>query len=260
MPTPFPGMDPYLEAPDFWQGFHNRLIARMADDLAPRLRPRYFVATEVRIYQPFPGENTFIGRPDVTAYERSDLLLHELAPSYDAAPIPRTVMVPRPDEMGEAYLEIRRVGRSKKVVTVVELLSPANKRWGHGNEVYLQKRANILTSNTHLVEIDLLREGAPMPLHDAVISDYRILVSRAEKRPRADLYDFSVRQPIPSFPLPLLPDDEEPLVNLNHILHALYDQAGYDLEIDYRRDAEPPLHGEDVVWAADLLRTAGLRP
>ncbi|MBX7237523.1 MAG: DUF4058 family protein [Caldilineales bacterium] len=260
MSTPFPGMDPYLEAPEGWLDVHNSLIAALRTDLAPRLRPRYFVATEMRIYDPDALVDPFRGRPDLAAYERSEGLLHEVAPIYEVASFPRTVLLPMRDLVRESYLEIRPAGRSKNAVAVIELLSPGNKHSGSGREAYLRKRGAILSSSTHLVEIDLLRGGPPMPLSDAVISDYRILVSRAEQRPRAELYDFSLRHPIPAFPLPLLPGDEEPTVDLNRILHDLYDQVGYDLAVDYTGPADPPLSGEDAHWADQLLRAASLRP
>ncbi|HMQ29462.1 MAG TPA: DUF4058 family protein [Chloroflexaceae bacterium] len=81
----------------------------------------------------------------------------------------------------------------------------------------------------------------------------------SDRRPRAQLLPFGVRQPIPSFELPLLRGDDEPSVELGALLHALYERAGYDLRIDYRADAEPPLAAEDAAWADELLRGAGLR-
>jgi hypothetical protein len=111
-----------------------------------------------------------------------------------------------------------------------------------------------------LVEIDLLRAGEPMPvLGWAGQSDYRILISRGDRRPTAQLLPFSLRQPIPPFLLPLLRGDDEPQVDLGELLHALYDRAGYDLRINYGGAAEPPLQGEDAAWADEVLRAASLR-
>ena len=92
-----------------------------------------------------------------------------------------------------------------------------------------------------------------------VTSDYRLLISRAEHRPCAVLLPFTVRDPMPSFRLPLQPDDLEPLLDLNHVLHVLYDRAGYDLRLDYSAAADPPLVGPDAVWADELLHAAGRR-
>lgn len=170
-----------------------------------------------------------------------------------------TVELPMPDEVRETYLEIRSVAEDR-VVTVLEVLSPSNKRPGEGREQYLRKRLSVVGTLTHLVEIDLLRGGQPMPMSGYQgTSDYRIVVSRAERRPRADLLAWSLRQPIPVFYLPLQPGDSEPEVDLNRLLHALYDRAGYDLRIPYADEPEPPLVGDDLGWADALLREAGLR-
>lgn len=258
MPTPFPGMDPYLERPALWPDVHNRLIVALADDLAPRLRPRYVIAVEERVYHYQPAALTFAGRPDLTVAR-----LNEPAARCRASPAPRSagvavVELPMPDLAREAYLEVR--GRDERVVTVLEILSPANKVPGEGRELYERKRRRVLDSLTNLVEIDLLRGGQPMAMSgDGQPSHYRILVSRGHARPWADLYYFGVRDSIPAFPLPLQAGEEEPAVALEDLLHALYDRAGYDLRIDYRGEPEPPLDAEDAAWAAALLHEAGLR-
>lgn len=227
-PTPFPGMNPYLEQPALWPDVHNRLIATIADALAPQLRPRYYVAIEERTY-PFVGEDQDVSE------------------------------VPVLDEVRETFLEVRS-GAHERVVTVLEILSPANKRAGAGRTPYSDKRLGIFSTRTNLVELDLLRAGEPMPVRGwSGRSDYRILVSRGERRPRVELLPFGVRQPIPSPSLPLQPGDTEPRIELGPILHALYDRAGYDLRLNYRTEPDPPLAGDDAAWADALLRTAGLR-
>ena len=110
------------------------------------------------------------------------------------------------------------------------------------------------------MEIDLLRAGPRMPLEGPkVTSDYRVLVSRADRRPKADLYGFGVRDPIPTFTLPLRGGDKEPKVELGAILHAQYERAAYDLSLDYRGEPVPPLSGDDRSWTHELLLSAGLR-
>ncbi len=182
-------------------------------------------------------------------------------PTWSARPVEGVVRVelPIPDHVREAYLEIHQVGIDE-VITVLEVLSPTNKHPGEGRRQYEQKRLTIFGTLTNLVEIDLLRAGEPMPMWgNGHGSHYRILVSRARQRPSGDLYSFNVRQPVPAFPLPLQPGDDEPLVELNCILHDLYERAGYDLRINYRGDATPPVEGDDATWADVLLRDAGLR-
>jgi len=217
------------------------------------------VAVEERVVRLGTDDLLFAARPDV-AVVRSDTSFtsHGMASASEQALVV-TVEVPLPDEIRETYLEIRGT-TSDQVIAVVEILSPFNKTAGEGRRQYEQKRLSLLGTLTHLVEIDLLRAGHPMPMrgYDGE-SDYRVLISRARHRPRADLLPFGVRQPIPSFRLPLAARDDEPEIDLTQLLHAVYDRAGYDLRIDYRAEPEPPLNGDDAAWADTLLRKAGLR-
>ena len=121
---------------------------------------------------------------------------------------------------------------------------------------YLEKRDAFIKSELNFVEIDLLRAGQAMPYTDQVTADYRIFVRRSEKLARGYLYSFSVRQPIPRFPLPLLPDDQEPLLDLGALLQSVYDRARYKLVIDYQKPPEPPLSEADAIWATECLNRA----
>jgi hypothetical protein len=247
-------MDPYLEHHALWPNVHSRLIVALADDLAPRLRPRYYIAVEERTIVSGPGDVTFGLRPDAAVIEPDQL--NEPVALYAATGHRLSVFVPLPEEIRETYLEIRPASEDR-VVTVIELLSPTNKRPGTGRRLYEEKRLAIFGSRTHLVEIDLLRAGEPMPMEgcppDAA---YRILISRAARRPQADLLVFGVRASIPAFQLPLLPGDDEPAVELNRLLHELYDRAGFDLRIDYTQPPDPPLPAEDAAWAEELLHAS----
>jgi Protein of unknown function (DUF4058) len=257
VPSPFPGMDPYLEHPALWPGVHNGLIAALQLSLAPRLRPRYYVAIEERLYITEPDRRVFVGRPDLAVVGQSAAET-VMKPSPSASSV-LTVQVPLPDEVRETYLEVRETG-TDYVLTVLEILSPTNKRAGRGRRIYEDKRMEVLASKTPLVEIDLVRTGEPMPImgHDSA-SNYRILVSRGDCRPNATLYAFGVRQAIPPFPLPLKPDDQEPTLDVGEILHDLYDRAGYDLRLDYTGAPDPPLPPDEAAWADRLLRQKGLR-
>ena len=257
MSCPFPGMDPYLEHPILWPGMHNGLIATLQLALAPQLRPRYYIALEERVYVTEPDQRAFIGRPDLAVVGHPEPGA-AFQPASSASSV-LTVRVPLPDEMRETYLEVRETG-TDYVITVLELLSPTNKRPGRGRQIYEGKRLDVLATRTHLVEIDLIRAGEPMPILDnSSASDYRILVSRGDRRPNATLYAFGVRQSIPPFPLPLKPEDQEPLVDIGGLLHDLYDRASYDLRLDYQGEPAPPLSAEDALWADHLLRRQGRR-
>lgn len=249
MPSPFPGMDPWLERSDHWPDVHNRLIAAIGDVLGPQLRPRYFVALEERVYVEEAQGLTLVGRPDLA------VVGSRRTGGGDARSATAMVEVelPMADRLRETYLEIR-TAREGEVVTVLEVLSPANKRTGEGRRLYLQKRSSVLATLTSLVEIDLLRAGEPMPvIGDLPSSDYAILVSRSWQRPRAHLLPFGVRDRIPTVPVPLRKGEEEPMVELGSVLGALYERASYDLRIDYRRPSEPPLVADDAPWAADRI-------
>ncbi|MCS7351734.1 MAG: DUF4058 family protein [Anaerolineae bacterium] len=257
MPSPFPGMDPYLEHPALWPDVHNSLIAALRDELAPRLRPRYIVAIEERIYRITQEGSGWSGRADVvvTRVQATVPEAGRSAPQLGA----RVVEVPLPETVRETYLEVRAVGTGE-VVTVVEILSPTNKRPGEARRLYEQKRMLILGSQTHLVEIDLLRAGEPMPVvGDGRDGHYRILVSRWEQRPRALLYVFTVRDPIPVFRLPLQAGDEEPEVDLGRLLQTIYDRAAYDLRVNYEEEPVPPLEPPFAEWANARLREQGAR-
>lgn len=261
MPSPFPGMNPYLEHPEIWRGFHTRLMVAIADSLIPQLRPKYWVAIKERTYRTSGEDIPLWGISDV-AVQRQLSATNPTIPNVAVAspPVqPVKVIVPMPEIVKEGYLEVLEVA-TKEVVTVIEVLYPNNKLSGEGRRVYLLKRQRVLGSFQHLVEIDLLRDGEPMPIFsNGIQSDYRILVSREERRPQADLYAFNLQNAIPSFPLPLRSGDVEPLVDLQTLLCSLYNRAGYDLALDYTREPVPPLKESDAAWVDALLREQGLR-
>ncbi len=260
MPTPFPGMDPYLDHPHLWPDVHLGLISAIRDDLASRVSPRYVVAVEERTYISSAVPDTFLGRVDVAIIGSHDAtpIAHVVAESA-LTYLPVAVQVPVLNRITERYLEVRDAERGY-AVTVIEILSPENKRSGsRGYVEYLTKREKSLVSMTSLVEIDLLRSGEPPPLRgDIPESDYRILVSRGWQRPHADLYPFDVQHPLPEIPIPLQKADEELKLDITRLLHDLYDRAVYNLRIDYTKPPTPSLADEAVRWTDQLLTAAAL--
>ena len=260
MASPFPGMNPYLEHPQLWPEVHNRLIIAIANAIESNLSRKYRVAIEKRTYTSLPFDSILVGIPDISVISKKS----SSSQTSSTITIPGsgeylTVTLPTPQEVRESYLEIRDVSTGY-VVTAIEVLSPTNKRPGKGREAYENKRMEVLSSSTNLVEIDLLRSGTPMPiLNETPQTDYRILVALGNRRPLAQLYTFSLRNKIPSFMLPLQPGDTELLVDLQSLLIQVYDQARYDLAIDYTFEPEPPLKAEDKAWADALLKEKGLR-
>jgi len=253
MPSPFPGMNPYLELPALWHEFHNRLIVAISDALTPYLQPRYYVAVETRTYLDDNNPDLLVGIPDAIVLTASKNPLVQPA-AIATQTRPKQIRLPMPVEVKERYLEVREVG-THQVITVIEVLSPKNKRKGEGRTAYEKKRQRVLGSSSHLIEIDLLRENAPMPMIGIEeISDYRIVVSRATTRPMADLYEFQLRAQIPSFSLPLKPDEPELAVDLQVILLGVYDRGSYYLRIDYYQSVPlPKLSESDQQWVDELL-------
>jgi hypothetical protein len=243
MAPPFPGMNPYLESPAFWSEFHNRLMVAIADNLSPQLRPRYRVAIEQRVYLSRIDDRKLVGIPDVTVTRQS---FPESAVATLALPSsqPISVSLPMPEEVRESYLEVREVS-SGQVITVIEILSPKNKRSGEGQIAYERKRQQVLSSTTHFVEMNLLRKGEHFALGlELAASQYYVLVARGDRRPQADLYSFDLTEPLPAFPLPLDGHSLEPIVELQRIFTELFDRAGFDLVIDYQTTLSPPLPKE----------------
>ena len=254
MSYPFPGMNPWLENPLVWKGVHQRVITALADILAAQLEPRYFVAVETHTYI-----STMPSKPLQTRYPDLSILKVREAPVHYAttlnAPAPLVIDLPLPEPYEEPYLEVRLVPDGE-VVTVIELLSHTNKQAGDERRSYIKKREALIDSDVHFVEIDLLRAYPPMPFTEHLTADYRIFIRRRELNRQAHLYAFTVRDPIPLFPLPLLPDDQEPLVDLGTLLHEVYDRARYRLVIDYSKPPSPQLEPADAAWAADCLAAA----
>jgi hypothetical protein len=266
-------MDPYLERPGLWHGVHNRLIAALADLLGPLLRPRYFVAVEERSYLADPLAIGLTAVPDVGVLGpyAAPTPAVQVSGARTATVEPLLIELPMPEPVRETYLEIQEVAGEPNaglwmkstdgdinVVTLVEILSPWNKSSREGRVQYQRKRLEVLNSHTNLVEIDLLRTGqrSVQTQHDA---HYSILVSPALLRPRAQFYPFTVRETIPAFQLPLQDNDDWPLIDLNTLLHDLYDRGAYDLRIDYRSEPTPPFNDADAGWVANLLHAAHLR-
>jgi Protein of unknown function (DUF4058) len=251
MPSPFPGMDPYLEHVERWSAVHNRLIVAIADELVDHLSQRYRVEIEKRTYFSVDDESVLVGIPDVAVVTSRGQASPTNTTTIARSVQPQQVQMPIAEEVNERYLEIREVATGT-VVTVIEILSPKNKRSGEGRIAYERKRNQVLASATHLVEIDLLRGSKGFPIVGGKLGDYHILISRSHQRPMADLYAFSLRESMPSVPIPLLQGEEEPILELQKLLNYVYDRGRYQLAIAYTHPPQPPLSAEDADWAKTL--------
>lgn len=258
MPSPFPGMDPYLEHPIIWPDVHSRLAGEISDQLAPRLRPRYIARLTRREIMDEPDEEELrVMLPDVAVVRRPSVepLPQAGGPAVVIPPAPTKSVNVMTVPFRQISIEIRDTA-SGLLVTAIEMLSPANKRAGsEGRETYLRKRNNLLASTTHLLEIDLIRRGERLPLDPSPPpAPYYVVLSRQDQRPEADVWPIQLQDPLPVVPVPLLSPDPDVPLDLGAVLTAIYDRAGYDLDTDYSKDPFPPLEGEDALWAAELLR------
>ena len=231
--NPFPGMNPYLEHRYIWPGFHFSLVAGLANALGPRLPHNYRVDLKQCVEYEQP-----VGLPSPM-------------PEDDG---PIRVRMPR--GIKALWLRVETVP-DRELVTIVELLSPTNKAPGRERNRYERKREVIVGSGANLVEIDLLRRWEPMPLETTPpTSDYRILVCQGWQRPAALLYPFNVQQPIPTFALPLLPEDKPLQVDLGPIINAMHHTARYGQVTRYQDPPpEPAFEAEVAEWVGE--RVAG---
>lgn len=260
MPSPFPGMDPYLERPSLWPGLHVVFIGKLQAALNPQLLPHYIAQIETRGYivrDEDPSFRLFIADVSVESSRRRKQQRDSATAVQVAEPIIFTLEAEI--EIEEARIEIRD-RRKNTLVTVIELLSPSNKvRGSEGRESFLEKRQQMIASKVHWLEIDLLRAGSAFFYSPAPPSDYRIYLARGDEPRRMRGWPFSVREKIPAIGVPLGKKDPDVRLDLGAVLNEVYDQAGYEYLLDYSVPPEPPLSPADAKWANALLRTKALR-
>lgn len=253
MPSPFPGMNPYLEQDDVWHDFHERFLPAAAEVIGAQVQPDYIVKIDEHVYvhELPPEPRRLLGRADLGVTPvRSGLETPLAVGVLDA---PARVRLPAMDVEHESFVEIRD-RRSRELVCVIELLSPTNKRPGPDREQYLAKRRQILSSPAHLVEIDLLRGGVAMPTEDPPSFTYSVMVSRASERPEAGFWSIGLRDRLPVIPIPLRPPHADARLDLQALLHRIYDTAGYQFYI-YEGTPSPSLAPDDDSWARQFLPT-----
>ena len=254
MPSPFPGMNPFLEQDDAWHDFHEKIIPAIAERLVVQVRPTYIVKIDEHVYvhELPPEPRRYLGRADVSVSRSAEdpTRRESRGVLLDA---PTEVRLPVRDVEELAFVEIRD-RRSRELVTVVEVLSPSNKQPGSSRDQYLAKRQELLDSRANLVEIDLLRGGKPMPLDerpDAVFA-YSALVSRVDDRPKAGFWPIDLRDRLPIIPIPLRAPDADARLDLQEVLSHVYHASGYEDYI-YSGSPDPDLEGADRAWAESLI-------
>ena len=263
MPSPFPGMDPYLERPSLWPDVHHELISQVRAALNPTLRPKYVARVETRVYVSDdldPGRELMV--PDVhIEILRPSASLPGRSLTQGAAVAESLVFsMLMEEEIVESFIAIREAGTAK-LVTVIEILSPTNKaKNSRGQKSFLKKRQEILGSEVHWVEIDLLRFGERSPRRPPKEScHYRVIASRGDDRDHSRCWPIVLRNPLPTIGIPLKGRDEDARLDLKSVLNLAYEIGAYDTSIDYAEPPDPPLSPADAKWANALLRAKRLR-
>ncbi len=263
MTSPFAGMDPYLEAADLWEDVHANLATELRAQLQPQLIPRYVaVLTPYVTYEDIAIDEVSVIKPDVAVLNRTGQPAPGNVLATNPAPLLGVSTLAEPEIPAKAQrIEVRTVG-AETLVTVIELLSPANKRAGTESfEAYQRKRRDLLRSPVHLLEMDLLRCGMRWPIDSELPPvPYFIFLSRAAQRPTVEIWPATFYDPLPHIPVPLHAPDLDATIDLAAALTRVYEQGAYALRIDYRRDPPSPALPADMANQLDgVLRMAGRR-
>jgi len=248
-------MDPYLEHPILWESIHARLIVAIANQLQPRLDPRYVASIEERVFVEGPQRRI----PDVWIQKAADdgnlgAVAVALADA-DAAMIVEVEGL----ELRESRVEILDSYNNMKLVAIIEVVSPTNKAAGSGRKSYVQKQREVLARDCHLVEIDLLRRGRHVVSVPAWLAnsssafDYLICVNRWPRRNRYELYPRRPRERLPRLALPLTDPDPDVVFDVQAALEQVYIEGRYARRVRYDQPCDPPLDAADQQWADERL-------
>ena len=257
MPSPFPGMDPYLEG-SLWMSVHAQLAAVFVRQLNPQLLPRYVALSLRRSVMEMPDELEISvdgSYPDVAVVELS--LPQNERGGVEIIEAPLRMATRTRTSVPHITVEIRDI-ENRQVVAVIEVLSPTNKR-GEGYDEYVEKRDRTLRSTAHLIEIDLLRKGRRVPMRRALPSfPYFVFLCRREDRLMTSVWPIALNQTLPTIPVPLLPNDPDATLDLHQALTSAYDECGLRYMIDYSKPPEVPLSPDQGSWVDEHLRTTGI--
>jgi hypothetical protein len=277
MSSPFPGMDPYLEAPQIWPGFHHKFASELSTELNGLLPAPYYAELEMRpelgiVEQ--EGERQRIV-PDVTVVRHPNL---PKAPGDGAVAVverPRRDISPSIDtamsvgKIRHHFVEIRDPSQGHKLIALIEIVTPSNKRAGPDREAYGFKQREVLESDANLIELDFVRAGRRiLPTVDLKnliktikpLPAYLVLINRAWQRTsfstRYQIFPVGLREWLPCIPVPLKRGEDEVSLDLQFVFNRAYNTGPYRRgAVDYaRRPPAPRLDPEDAAWAAELTR------
>ena len=256
MASPFPGMDLFIEERSIWTDFHSDLSSEIRASLNNSIRPKYYAALAPYVtYEVVEvSKSTPFGiRPDVAVFSSGPQLGSQT-----------TAVVDQPQATSRTELEFEleimgveiRLSGTDRLVTAIEILSPVNKNRKHeARAEYLRKRRRLLRTETHFIEIDLLRAGERTPLDPPVpIAPYYVSLSRIDARPRLDVWTIFLDARLPRIPIPLEDGDPDAQLDLGSVVASVYERGGYDARIDYRKPVpNPDLTSSESAYVQKLL-------
>ena len=257
MPSPFPGMNPWMEAPELWPGVHAALISEIRSRLNSVMPARYFADVEERIVLCDVDDPMIrLIVPDVTVRQA-----HAPVASDSGSAAIATITPALQADVAEPQFKERRIvirsSDSESIVTAIEILSPANKLKGSASRTsYLSKRRDLLQSEAHFIEVDLLRAGnRTEPAAGMGRADYLIWLSRSQDRTKVDYWPTALESPLPTIPVPLLAGDSDVPLSLQAVLQDVYDRSGYVRRLDYSQPVPaPPLTDVQIKWLKGFTR------
>ncbi len=264
MASPFPGMDPYLEG-EMWQEFHETFANAIRAALITQLRPKYVALLAKRYVIDQPGlgilqPTDWVVYPDVHIVRPSHLPASGQPSMGGVAVMEPTVEMRSPvlEEIPVLSIEVRDVAE-RRLVTLIEILSPVNKR-GQGFREYTERRLELMQTATHILEIDLLTQGQRIQLIGQLPSaPYYVFLSRVQRRPRTQVWAIPLQDPLPRVPVPLLPPDDDVVLDLQAALDACFDLVGYEYLLDYQVEPPAGLNEEERSWTIQQVQQAGFR-
>jgi hypothetical protein len=227
MPSPFPGMDPYLEHDALWPAFHHQLVLALYQVLLPGLIDRYRARLGQRHYATEQALFTSVIR----------------------------------EEHHEDFIEIHNQ-KNGRLITLLDIVSPTNKMTRLGRDAYLERRLEARNAGASLVELDLVLQGQPTldySREGLPDWDYAVSVTRSSKPEQYEIYTATLQKRLPRFRLPLAADDRDTVLDLHTAFSRAYDQGGFASKIDYQREPSTTLSYEDRRWMDDLLKQAKVR-
>ena len=263
MKSPFPGMDPYLEA--YWSDVHVRLTTYASDAIQRRLPGDLQARIEDLVYiEDSMGEDRYVA-PDVLVVERPDLKAGQGTENGGGVAVSSPIIVHLADQ--ERHLRSIRVIDPKsggRLITSIEFLSPANKSSGKGQDLFLQKQRELTLGGVNLVEIDLTRAGSrvmllkPEFIPPEARTTYQVCIRRAHRPHAIEIHRVPLRERLPNIPIPLREREPDVTLDLQELINLAFENGRYG-NTDYTKEPVPPLSGSDADWADGLLRGQGLR-